>query len=88
MDRVPARVKMIPPTATTVAGYPMLFPGTRPNSATVIALVNDRMAAAARTCSTTTGRSSGRLRPVTDMATNSSPIRAAAQPAIAGSSVS
>jgi hypothetical protein len=28
----------MPMTANTVAGYPMLFPGTRPNSETVSAL--------------------------------------------------
>ena len=84
MDRVPAAVKRKPETANTTAGYPILFPGTRPNSETASALVNARMEAAARTCSMTTGRSAGLWRRATVMATNNRPVSAAAQSAIAG----
>ena len=69
--------------ASTVAGYPTLFPGTRPNSETASALVKAKMELAARTCWMTTGRSGVLWRGATDMATNKRPVTAAAEAAIA-----
>ena len=83
MDRVPAAVKRIPMTDTTVAGYPTGSLGTRPNSETASALVNARIDEAARTCRITGAWSVGRWRGATDMATNNRPVSEAAEAAIA-----
>lgn len=60
-----------------------IFPGTRLNRETVSALVDATTEAAALTCPTTTGRSAGRWRPTTVIATNNSPLSVAAHSAIA-----
>jgi hypothetical protein len=72
-------------TPTTVAAYPALFRGIRPNSVIASALVKARIEEAARTWRITSGRSDV-LRGATDMATNSRPVSAAAQPAIVANS--
>src|ERR1700758_2154507 len=61
----------------------MLFPGTRPNSDTVSALVNASSDAAARTCGITSGRAPRAGRGATEMATNSRPVSEAAEAATA-----
>ncbi len=68
--------------AMTIAGYPMLLCGTRPNSDTARAFVKASSAAAARTCWMTPRRACG----ATDIATNSNPVSAAAHPAMAANS--
>ncbi len=73
----------MPTAPTAMAALPALFPGTRPNSETTSALVNATSADAARTWWITAGWAGLPSRGETEIATNSSPVRPAAQVASA-----
>ena len=79
MDRTLAAVNRMPIVPTTRAAYPALCPGTRANNETERELLNATSAEAARICWITAGRPAAPSRGPTEMATNSSPIRPAAQ---------
>ena len=74
-----AAVNKMPTAPRAMAALPALFPGTRPNSETASALVNATSADAARTWWITAGWVGLPSRGATEIATNSSPIRPAAQ---------
>ena len=83
IDRTLAAVNKMPMAPTATAAYPALCPGTRANNETARALLNATSAEAARICWMTAGRPATPSRGPTEMATNSSPIRQAAQVATA-----
>jgi hypothetical protein len=83
IDRTLAAVNKMPTAASARAALPALFPGTRPNSETASALMNATSAEAARTWWMTAGWPALPSRGETEIATNSSPIRPAAQVASA-----
>jgi hypothetical protein len=83
MDRTAAALNRMPMMATATAGYPTFVLGTRPKSDTDKALVNDKSAAASRTCWMTPGRLVSVRLSATVTTTKRRPVSPAAEVAIA-----